>query len=263
MANVVYCSSNDLFNNNYYSALATPNSCNPTHLPSPHTGIADSGASSFYFLSSAPVSNLNPEAPTICVRVANGLPVKSVASATLASVPSLPPAAMQGHVMPSFSHTLIGLGAFADLGHTITFTKTGVFVVDPAGQCVLKGWREKDGPRLWHFPLTAAKPSLPAPAAHGMHGATAADLSPPTPATPINAVAPSPSVPPPGSSRVLPAAPSHNSLHPSQGIHAIGPRGEACSVLYLYGAAQAMALAASTSNTTFDPCSMQHGSPQH
>ncbi len=195
----MYCSSNDLFNNNYYSTLATP-SCKPTHLPSSHTGIANSGASSFYFLSSAPVANLNPEAPTVCVRVANGLPERLVVSATLALVPSLPPAAMRGHVIPSFPHTLIGLGPFADLGYTITFTKTGVFVVGPDGQCVLKGWREKDGPRLWHFPLTAAKPSLPAPAAHGKHEelvprATSADFFPPTPATPSNAVTPSPSVP--------------------------------------------------------------------
>ena len=235
MANVVYCSSNDLFNNNYYSALATPNSCNPTHLPSSHTGIANSGASSFYFSSSTPVANLNPEAPAVCVRVANGLPERSVASATLALVPSLPPAAMQGHVMPSFPHTLIGLGPFADLGYTITFTKTGVFVVDPAdGRCVLKGWRETDGPRLWHFPLMAAKPSPPAPASHGMHEdtvprASAADFSQPPPATPSpsNAVTPSPSVPPPSGSRGRRVGPAHHSLHPSQGIHAIGPQGEA------------------------------------
>ena len=180
---------------------------------------------------------------------------------TLALVPSLPPAAIQGHVMPSFSHTLIGLGPFADLGYTITFTKTGVFVVDPDGQCVLKGWQEKDGPWLWHFPLAAAKPSLPAPAAHGMHEelvprAMPADFSPPPPATPSNAGTPSPSVPPLGGSWVLSAVPLHHSLHPSQGIHAIGPRGKACSVLYLYGAAQAIALAASTSRTTFDPRSM-------
>ena len=59
----------------------------------------------------------------------------------------------------------------------------GSLVVDPDGRCVLKGWRETDGPGLWHFPLTAAKPSPPVPAAlHGMHGdwvphASAADLS--------------------------------------------------------------------------------------
>jgi hypothetical protein len=85
---------------------------------------------------------------------------------------------------------------------------------------------------------------------------TAADFSLPTPATPSNAVTPSPSVPPPGGSRVLSVVPLHHSLHPSKGIHAIGPRGKACSVLYLYGAAQAMALAASTSSTTVDPRSM-------
>ena len=51
-------------------------------------------------------------------------------------------------------------------------------------------------------------------------------------------------------------APLEHSLHPSQDIHAIGPRGKACSVLYLYGAAQAMALEASTSSTTFNPHSM-------
>ena len=86
--------------------------------------------------------------------------------------------------------------------------------------------------------------------------ASAANFSQPTPATPSNAVTPSPAVSPPGRSRGLLVAPLQHSLHPSQGIHAIGPRGKACSVLYLYGAAQAMALAASTSSTTFDPRSM-------
>ncbi len=55
------------------------------------------------------------------------------------------------------------------------------------------------------------------------------------------------------------AAPGASRRHPHSTaciIHAIGPRGKACSDLYLYGAAQAMALAASTSSTTFDPHSM-------
>jgi hypothetical protein len=148
MANVVYCSSNDLCKNNYYCALSTPSSCNPTHLLSSHTGIANSGASGFYFAPSAPIANLNPKAPSVGVQVANGLPERSVASATFASVPSLPPAAMQGHVMPSFPHTLIGLDPFADLGCSIVFTKTAVNVIDPDGQSILEGWREQDGPQL-------------------------------------------------------------------------------------------------------------------
>ena len=85
--------------------------------------------------------------------MANSNPARSVARATLASVPALSPASMQGHVMPSFTHTLIGLGPFADQGCSIVFTKTAVTVYHPDGRALLSGWRELDGPRLWHFPL--------------------------------------------------------------------------------------------------------------
>jgi len=68
--------------------------------------------------------------------------------------------------MPTFPHTLIGLGPFADLGCTIVFTKTAVSVIHPDGHSILEGWRELDGPRLWRFPLNAIKPSLSVPALH-------------------------------------------------------------------------------------------------
>jgi hypothetical protein len=161
MANVVYCNTSDLCQNNYYFALSTPSSCNPTNLPTSHTGIADSGASGIYFAPNTLVASVNPTAPSIGVRMANSLPVQSVASATLASAPSLPPAAMQGHVMPSFPHTLIGLGPFANLGCRIVFSKHAVFI-HPDGHSILDGWCEQDGPRLWHFlPLKATIPILP------------------------------------------------------------------------------------------------------
>ncbi len=111
--NAVYCKNNKLLKNNFYFALSTVSASNPTQLPSSHTGIANSGASGFYFAPDAPVANINSRAPAIGVQVANGLPVRSIASATHASVPSLPSTAMHGHVMPSFPHTLIGLGPFA------------------------------------------------------------------------------------------------------------------------------------------------------
>ena len=66
---------------------------------------------------------------------------------------------MQGHVMPSFPHTLIGLGPFADLGYKIVFTKTGVSVIHPDGHSILEGWRELNGARLWMFPLNPTEPS--------------------------------------------------------------------------------------------------------
>ena len=147
MANLVYCKNNCL-KNIYYFALSTTTACNPTQLPLSHAGIVHSGASGFYFTPGAPVTDLNPKAPTVGVRVANGRPKRSVASATLASAPSLPPAAMQGHVMPSFSHTLIGLGPFANLGCQIIFTKTAVSVIHPDGHTILQGWWEQDGPGL-------------------------------------------------------------------------------------------------------------------
>jgi len=126
--------------NNYYYALTSesvPNSP-PNILPS-HTGIADSGTTDFYFAPDAPITNYNPQAPTVGVRVANGWPERSVASATLASVPSLPQASMTGHVMPAFPQ---------------------VTVYHPDGHTLLSGWRDETGPCLWHFPLTTEAAQL-------------------------------------------------------------------------------------------------------
>ncbi len=200
------------------------------------------------------MSNLNPKAPSIGVRVANRLPERSVASPTLASDPSLPPAVMQGHVMPSFPHTLIGLGPFANLDCQIVFTKTAVSVIHPDGHSILEGWREQDGPRLWQFPLKANKPSLPVTALSkkydepGPRG-SAANFFLSTPSSPIQCPAALPL------SRPLTADPV-TQIHPSQGFLAIDNAGQACSVTYMYGVAQAMALVAQSSKTPFDPRSL-------
>jgi hypothetical protein len=163
MANLAVTDNFNLCKNNYYYALASEYVPNPPpHVPSSYTGIANSGASSFYFAPNAPVANYNSLAPTIGVRVANGLPERLVASATLALASSLPRVAMSGHVMPSFPHTNIGLGTFADQGCTIAFTATTVTVYHPDGHPVLAGWREQTGPRLWHFPLTKHGETPPA-----------------------------------------------------------------------------------------------------
>ncbi len=92
--------------------------------------------------------------------MANGRPECLVASATLALATSLPSAALLGHVMPNFPHTLIGLGLFANQDCSIVFTWTTVTVYHPDGHPILSGWQDETGPRLWHFPLTtkAANP---------------------------------------------------------------------------------------------------------
>ncbi len=109
MANVVYWDNSNLCKNNYCYALATkfvPNP--PPTFPAHHTGIDDSDSNGHFFAPDAPVANDNPQAPTVGVCVPNGCPECSVASATLASTTALPPAALLGHVMPNFPHTLIG-----------------------------------------------------------------------------------------------------------------------------------------------------------
>ena len=219
MANTVHCVTNELLKNNFYYALSTASASNPTQLKSSDTGIADSGASGFYFAPGAHFANINSKAPTIEVEVANGLPVHSIASATLASVPSLPAAAMQGHVMPSFPHTLVGLGPFANQGCQIVFTK----VLDPHGQCILKGWREKKGARLWRFPLKTPSAAVVPPAARTT--------------TPHPSVADVP-------------------IHPSRGLDASDDSNQACTVAYKYGCDHQLAFAAHTTKPTFDPRSL-------
>jgi hypothetical protein len=109
-------------------------------LPAHPTGFADSGFNGHYFAPDAPVTNYNPQAPTVGVRMANGRPKRLVASATLASATALPLAALSGHVMPYFPHTLIGLRPFANQDCTIIFTKTAVTVYHPDGHPILSGW---------------------------------------------------------------------------------------------------------------------------
>ncbi len=102
---------------------------------------------------------------------------------------------------------------------------------------------------------------MPAPALHENHNEpvpriSAADYSQQLSATPTNAAMPTPAVSLLGISCGPLGAPSAHNLHPSQGVQAIGPHGKAWSILYLYRATQAMAMAGSTSSTAFDPRSM-------
>jgi hypothetical protein len=119
-------------------------------LPTHHTDIADSSSNGDCFAPNAPVANYNPQAQTVGVCVANGHPERLVASATLASATALPPAALLRHVMPNFSHTLIGLGPFANQDCIIVFTRTAVTVYHTDGHPILSGWQDETGPRLWH-----------------------------------------------------------------------------------------------------------------
>jgi hypothetical protein len=129
---------------------------------------------------------------------------------------------MSGHVMPSFLHTLIGLGPFTNQGCKIIFDKTSVTVFHPAGHPILKGWCNLDGPWLWQFPLTVSPP-------------------PPAPLPPLGPVS---------------AAPSSAKLAflplPSHGIQATNAAGKDISVIFLYEATQAMAMTAQAYSTIYN-----------
>ncbi len=221
--------------NNYYYALSSDCNQNPPPSTQLQTGIANSGTSGFYFAPGAPVANYNPAAPKVGVRVANGCPESLVASATLASVPSLPQTQWWG--MSCFPHSLIGLGPFANQDCTIIFNKTIVTVYNALGHTILAGWREQTGAHLWHFRMgaPATAPVLPT-------------LLPAPLPWPSPTLAPSPAP-------ALPVALASH-CHPSQGIIASDKVGDNVAITYLYKRTQQVALAARATNTTFDPQSL-------
>jgi hypothetical protein len=130
---------------------------------------------------------------------------------------------MSGHVMPSFPHTLISLGLFANQGCKIVFVKTLVTVFHPDGHPILKGWWDLDGPQLWQFPLTAPPP-------------------PPVHSPPLAPIAGG-----------LSAAMSAFLPHPSQGFWATSTAGEDIQAVFLQEATQSMAMTAQASSTPYNP----------
>ncbi len=128
-------------------------------------------------------------------------------------------------------------------------------VIHPAGHIILQVWREQNGPRLWRFPLNTTNASLSVPALYenyeepGPRGSAANFFIPPL----ANLIEqPSESI----MSSLSSQANSIKQIHPSKGILAIDPAGQACLVTYMYGAAQAIALASLASKTPFDPRSL-------
>jgi hypothetical protein len=133
----------------------SPPITNPAHLSADHTGVADTGASGIYFSKYTPVSHRDSSALSIHVGTANSTIACSSASAQL-KLKNLPPSARQGHIMPSFPRTLVGIAPFCNTDLTVTFTKHNVKAQDQAGATILKGWQDPGGANNWHFPLIDA-----------------------------------------------------------------------------------------------------------
>ena len=115
------------------------------------TIVVESSASGIYFSATAPVDNLNKSAPQIRFGTASGELSYSSASAQL-YMPQLPSYFTKyGHVMPSFNHSLIGLGIICDTEWSVNFHNHTVTIYDPQGSPLIQGWWDNTGAKLWRF----------------------------------------------------------------------------------------------------------------
>ena len=94
------------------------------------TGIVDSGASDLYLVRDAPLDGFNPNSPKVRVETATGQVQQSSGTAKLA-LTNLPyEYTKTGKVIPSFKHTLLGLGIIFDTDCKVVFTKGAVLIYD-------------------------------------------------------------------------------------------------------------------------------------
>ena len=110
-----------------------------TKLAKQDTAIVDSGASGWYFTPGSPVSNVNNTEATIHAGTATGQAQTSEASCKL-TTPDLPPG-LFGHIMPGFTHSLLGIGSLCDKYCKFLFTKHSVSIYESSDKPFLKGWR--------------------------------------------------------------------------------------------------------------------------
>ena len=121
-----------------------------TQPPELDTAIADTGASSFYLTPKAPCTNINPTALQVLVGTTGGPPHRSSAFCGLLQ-DNLPVVA--GHSIPNFHHNLMGIGPLCNHNCPIVFENKTVTVFPPENNVLLRGWREKNGAKIWHFAL--------------------------------------------------------------------------------------------------------------
>eukprot|EP00804_Cyclotella_cryptica_P009971 CCRYP_015405-RA/>CCRYP_015405-RA protein AED:0.48 eAED:0.22 QI:0/0/0/0.66/1/1/3/0/674 len=139
-------------NSNPYRCLAAPAS--PPRKSAAqilNTAILDSGTSDIYLAPDAPVTNVNPSAPTSTVTDATGAHHHSSTHADHL-LPTLP--ACSGKIMPSFKHTLFRVGPLCNNGCRVLFDSVCVTIYNKTDDSiVLQGWRKPTGAKLWRFPL--------------------------------------------------------------------------------------------------------------
>jgi hypothetical protein len=124
--------------------------------------IADTGASDHYFMESAPLVQIDGNAPITKIRTATGELKASLASALLA-IRGLPTQqARTVHIIPGFTNNLLSLGKLCDADCTAYIDKNHLNVYNSHGQKILHGDREQTGARLWRVNIAPAPANAPA-----------------------------------------------------------------------------------------------------
>jgi len=115
--------------------------------------IVDSGATSNFLVTEAPVVNVVPTLNLITVTIPNGSRVQSMHACKLA-IPELPEKAQIGHIVYGLaSHSLVSVIKLCNAGYEVTFTKIER-IVKYRSKLVLTGYKCQHT-ELWMIPLTS------------------------------------------------------------------------------------------------------------
>ena len=89
------------------------------------------------------MDNAQPNAPKVELGTTTGQRHASADTGQLV-IPNLPSNFPRtGHIMPSFKHTLVGLGPICDADCPVRFETNGVIIYNPEGEPMITDWREK------------------------------------------------------------------------------------------------------------------------
>ena len=114
--------------------------------------ILDSGATSHFLVTNAPVNDILPAANPLTVQIPNGERVTSTHTCNL-DMPHLPEPARQGHIMPGLaSHSLLSVTKLCNAGCTVEFTMIGCNITY-RGRKIVCG-KKCTATGLWMIPIT-------------------------------------------------------------------------------------------------------------
>ena len=100
--------------------------------------ILDSGATSHFLVTKAPITNITPARNPLNVKLTDGTCVSSTHTCIL-TLPQLPTRAREGHIIPGLvSHSLMSVVKLCNAGCQVLFTKVGC-QVKHLGRIVLRG----------------------------------------------------------------------------------------------------------------------------